>query len=357
VTQGALRALGSELRRLSRGVVDAWEEILTNEAELARTLGGLTGAEAFSANQIAQVREWCVRQARIRAERERDGELPSLDAEDDALLLRLWQGMRGPILDADGKPVRYSHVFVDEVQDASPVALRVLIELAGRDRSVTLAGDVAQRMVEEGDERSEVDWHALLRDLGGSASELEPLRVSYRSTAEITSFARGVLGPLAHDAEPVADRHGPPVELFEFTSTGEAVAFLADALRQLHGDEPLSHVALVARFPAQADAYYEGLVLAEISGIRRVRKQDFTWDPGVDVTDVRQTKGLEFDEVVLVDTNASSYPGSSPARHALYVGATRAAHQLWCIASEAPSTLVQDGLAAQTRAASAGGQP
>jgi DNA helicase-2/ATP-dependent DNA helicase PcrA len=71
-----------------------------------------------------------------------------------------------------------------------------------------------------------------------------------------------------------------------------------------------------------------------------VAKQDFSWEPGVDITDVRQTKGLEFDEVVLLETTASSYPVNPPARHALYVAATRASHQLWCIASEEPSQLV-----------------
>ena len=62
------------------------------------------------------------------------------------------------------------------------------------------------------------------------------------------------------------------------------------------------------------------------------------------MTDVRQTKGLEFDEVVLLETTAASYPATPPARHALYVGATRAAHQLWCVASEAPSPLVTAAL-------------
>ncbi len=47
--------------------------------------------------------------------------------------------------------------------------------------------------------------------------------------------------------------------------------------------------------------------------VRRIAKQDFAWEPGVDVTDVRQTKGLEFDEVVLLETTAASYPATPPA--------------------------------------------
>jgi DNA helicase-2/ATP-dependent DNA helicase PcrA len=75
-----------------------------------------------------------------------------------------------------------------------------------------------------------------------------------------------------------------------------------------------------------------------------VAKQDFCWEPGIDVTDVRQTKGLEFDAVILLETTKASYPSTPAARHALYVGATRASHQLWCVASEAPSELVTTGV-------------
>jgi DNA helicase-2/ATP-dependent DNA helicase PcrA len=153
-----------------------------------------------------------------------------------------------------------------------------------------------------------------------------------------------VLGPFAHEAEPIAARHGPPVELFECASVGETVAFLAEALRDLARDEPYANVALIARFPQQAEVYFDGLSRAEVPRVRRIAQQDFTWEPGVDVTDVRQTKGLEFDEVILLDTTATSYPVSPQARHALYVAATRAAHQLWCVASDRASELVQGSL-------------
>ncbi len=122
------------------------------------------------------------------------------------------------------------------------------------------------------------------------------------------------------------------------------MGFIADALKQLYFDEPDANVALIARFAQQADAYFDGLVRAEVPNLRRVAKQDFTWNPGVDVTCIRQTKGLEFDEVILLDTNASAFPVTDQARHALYVAATRASHQLWCVASEKPSDLVTNAL-------------
>jgi DNA helicase-2/ATP-dependent DNA helicase PcrA len=342
VTRSALEQLGHELRTMARAVLGTWDELLTSRELLGKAFDGVAG---FGPGQLDQVHAWCVRQARIRSEGDRDGEAPSIDAEDPALLLRIWQTLRGGLVDGDNKPMRLSHLFVDEVQDASPVELRVLLDLTGQDRNVTLAGDVAQKMLFDEEEHEEFDWAALLAELGMAHTAIEPLKVSYRSTAEITAFARKVLGPFAHEAEPIATRHGPPIELFAYASIGEAVAFLADALRDLARDEPYANVALIARFPQQAEVYFDGLSRAELPRVRRIAQQDFTWEPGVDVTDVRQTKGLEFDEVILLDTTATSYPDSPQARHALYVASTRAAHQLWCVASDTPSKLVQSALA------------
>jgi len=58
------------------------------------------------------------------------------------------------------------------------------------------------------------------------------------------------------------------------------------------------------------------------------------------VTEVREVKGLEFDYVILVDVNAGSYGEDAESRHLLHIGATRAAHQLWLIATAAPSPLI-----------------
>ena len=50
-----------------------------------------------------------------------------------------------------------------------------------------------------------------------------------------------------------------------FDDVGEAVAFLGEALRSLLLREPTASVALIARFPQQADLYHEALRIAEVS--------------------------------------------------------------------------------------------
>ncbi|HEU4536002.1 MAG TPA: ATP-binding domain-containing protein, partial [Polyangiaceae bacterium] len=259
-----------------------------------------------------------------------------LDREDDALLLRVLQLLSGP-LRSRKQPLIYEHVFVDEAQDLSPVELAVLLDTVSNGRSVTLAGDTSQKLYLDNGFR---DWRTTLGDLGLSTTEVEPLRIAYRSTREVLEVAREILGPLADPVPPVATRSGAPVEAHHFPQAGAAVAFLAEALRPLFAREPRATVGVLARFAEQAEAYYEGLCRAEVPNVRRVRAQDFSFRPGIDVTEIAQVKGLEFDYVVLLDVNASVFPETDEARHLLHIGATRAAHQLWLFVTGKPSPLV-----------------
>ena len=179
-----------------------------------------------------------------------------------------------------------------------------------------------------------------LGELDLSHVAVEPLKLAYRSTAEIVDFSREVLGPLADENEPVAVRHGAPVELFRFADPGDAVGFLADALRELSLSEPRASVAVIARHPEQARMFYDGLAKAETPRVRFIAEQDFPFKPGIDVTDVRQVKGLEFDYVVLVEVSQSTYGADDESRHLLHIAATRAAHQLWILTSGKPSPIL-----------------
>nr|MBP6835644.1 ATP-binding domain-containing protein [Deltaproteobacteria bacterium] len=166
------------------------------------------------------------------------------------------------------------------------------------------------------------------------------LRIGYRSTLEVLAFARDILGHLAEPAAPLATRHGAPVEFHGFNEVGAAVAFLSEALRELSLNEPRANVAVIARNPERADIYFDGLFKAEVPRLARVADQDFAFRPGVEVTDIRQVKGLEFDYVILVDVTLSQYPADDESRHLLHIGATRAAHQLWIVSTGIPSPIL-----------------
>ena len=63
--------------------------------------------------------------------------------------------------------------------------------------------------------------------------------------------------------------------------------------------------------------------------LRLVDDQNFAFAPGIDVVDVDQVKGLEFDYVVIIEANAFAYPDTPHHQRLLHVAATRAVHQLW----------------------------
>ena len=359
------RIAAVELRE-AEDVVGAWAELLTDRAALEQAFAEHAPA-LLQSGDVARAHAWCVaRCAEVVAEVDAgleldprslaaatadDGALAqgvdgrdveeqaALDREDDSLLLLLWQKLRGPLKrGAKGKEALvYEHVLIDEAQDLSPVDLAVVLGTVSRARSITLAGDVAQRLYMD---NGFSDFETVLGELGLAHVAVEPLRLSYRSTLPIIQFAHDVLGPLAPEHPPEATRAGAPVELFGFGHSGDAVGFLAEALRDLMLSEPHASVAVIARFPEHADLYFDGLTKAEVPRVRRIAEQDFPFQPGIDVTDVRQVKGLEFDYVIVVEVSEAAYPPDDEARHLLHIAATRASHQLWVLTTSRPSPLL-----------------
>ncbi len=85
----------------------------------------------------------------------------------------------------------------------------------------------------------------------------------------------------------------------------------------------------------------------ELQDLRLVADQDFTFTPGIDVTDIKQVKGLEFDYVILLDVDSEHYPDNNYSRYLLHIGSTRAAHQLWLMNCGAPSPILPMSLVAR----------
>jgi len=328
---------GARLRARTRDVLGEWAALLTDRQALGRGFA-LHAPGLFSEAQLDAIHRYCVARERLRAGTAdpEGGEAYALDSEDEALLLRIHQLQRGPLA-VGQRPLAYHHLMVDEVQDFAPVELAVLLDCTSARKSITLAGDPQQAAAPEHGFES---WPAMLARLGLPHECVESLRVSYRSTRQIMEAALDVLGPLSTEQRPTVPRSGADVEVLGFGSAGEAALLLARALRDLVVREPLASVALIARHPEQARAYFDALIAAEVPGLRLVDDQNFCFRPGIDVTDVRQTKGLEFDIVILLEASAQSYPDSDQARRFLHVAMTRAAHQLWVTYTGAPSPLL-----------------
>lgn len=344
-------SLLSRLIEEAEEIYSNWGEILSDRTRLQPLIDA--GVPAYAINKTI---ERCVAQQEEPPTKEEmeaidgrdldeDSIAGCLDPEDDPILLRLLFLKRGSLAGPGTGPIQYEHIAIDEAQDRSAIEVRVLLDATARDpktkqKSITIAGDTAQRLVFD---NSFSGWPDLLKAMGEGTTVVSPLKLSYRSTAEIMQLSLDVLGDLAPD-EQLAARSGAPIELHAFGDVGEAVGFLGEALRNLIIHEPNASVAVVSRYPEQADNYYGGLMRSEVPRLRRVRHHEFSFVPGIDVTDVSQVKGLEFDYVVMVDVNDATYPDSVESRHLLHIGMTRAAHQLWLVSTDKVCQLLPESL-------------
>jgi len=325
--------------------IDDWASVLTGRALLEEVFRD-TAPNAFRERQLDEVTEHCRRRNEelaswLGGDREVAGEL---DEEDDALLLRAWQMRVGPITAGAKRRLDYRHVAIDEVQDFSPSEVRVLIDCLSEQKSLTLAGDTQQHVMQDAGFTS---WSEFFTHLNIDGTEVDTLQVSYRTSQEIAEFSAALLGELRENDVPlITTRSGPPVEFFQHTDHGACIAALADALTELASEEPLASVAVLTPSPSLSELYYSGLEKSEVPRLHIVRNQDFRFAPGVEVTEIEQVKGLEFDYVILVEVGESHFADRPMARRLLHVGATRAVHQLWLTSTEAPSKIVQEAIRA-----------
>jgi len=365
-------AFREERRRLPRVMADhvrlvGDRALLRHAARAAETLGGalpeavIEEVASHAGRQLDAPSE--IRFAHVSPERlvtldgrslddgTPDATAGTLDVEDYALLFELLWRKTGEVGTSAGRLTRYAHVVVDEAQELAPIELRVL----GRavEGSVTVAGDAAQRLDRGGHFAS---WEAVMEALGTRAAP-SYLTTSYRCPRPIVAFAHAILGPEAPDAVPQAARDGAPVLLGVVPSEGHAALAIARALQDLSRRDPGASVVVLARDASAARAVHE--VVSRALPARLVRDGDFSFGPGVEVTEVAEVKGLEFDYVIVPDASARHYPSTPEHRRALHVAVTRAARQAWIVSPGVPSSIlpgeeVQNGGVCQRQRAGSG---
>ncbi len=251
-----------------------------------------------------------------------------LDFADAALLLRLGQLIAARV---PGFTVPWyrqlAHIVVDEAQDLSAPAVRVMLDAADEHRSVTLAGDPAQTLYDAGGFGLLSGGGAQLDD----ALELDTLPVGHRSTRPIMELALKASG---HSDPELLARTRPGLPVVWLRDAQASPDAVAEAVRDFRARRPKTLVAVLTRTRADADrwaGWLEGL----LADVRRGHRDQFGFAPGVVVSNVHQVKGLEFDGVVLVE------PGAYAARerNLLHVAITRAADQLWIVSRGAAGLL------------------
>ncbi|UKS29078.1 AAA family ATPase [Paenibacillus sp. HWE-109] len=229
----------------------------------------------------------------------------------------------------------FDHVVIDEAQDFSPFQVAVLDSYT-RNSSFTILGDLSQGIHAY---QGITDWKEFSSLFPADATAYFELERSYRSTMEIIQFAntvlqRGVEHPLL--AVPVF-RSGNKVHVLQTDLKGRLPLLLRAIATLKQGSS--STIAVVARTEKHALELHEALTEAGIETNLITSKQR-VYRGGISVLPVYLTKGLEFDAVLLMDVTAGHYETSLMDAKLLYVGCTRALHELWLMAPGELSPLV-----------------
>jgi len=196
----------------------------------------------------------------------------------------------------------FGHIIVDEAQELSPMAWRLLMRRAPS-RSMTVVGDVAQT----GDLAGAGAWTDIFEPYVGDRWRLTELTVNYRTPAEIMAEAAAVLARISADLKP--PRSVRETGFKPWTQT-VAPQELEAALEQRIEQET-----------AKLEGGRLGVIMPETDG----REPDL--EATVSVLTVRQAKGLEFDSVIVVDPERI-VAASPRGLNDLYVALTRATQRL-----------------------------
>ncbi|GAA0372265.1 AAA family ATPase [Actinoallomurus spadix] len=213
-----------------------------------------------------------------------------------------------------------SHVVLDEAQDLSAMQCRAV----GRrceTGSVTVLGDIAQGTTPW----AVGDWPALLRHLGKPDADLTVLDRGYRVPRQIIDFASRLLPRIAPELAPPTSVRSAPGSLRIARAT-DLRAAVEDACREALDGE--GSIGLIA---AEADAAGLGEHLTAC-GLEHVRLADGMAGARLVLTPATQAKGLEFDQVIVVEpaaiVDAEPDGDRSPGLRRLYVVLTRAVSRL-----------------------------
>lgn len=223
------------------------------------------------------------------------------------------------------QPFRVKHLLIDEMQDYSPIQYKVIQKLFPCRK--TVLGDAGQSVNPYGSSTAETIQKSL------TASEIMKLCKSYRSTFEITDFAQKI-HPNA-ELEPVA-RHGEKPQILQFGSAVEELSGIM-GLISTYRKSGYKSLGIICKTEQQARKMAD-MLKSYANDISFLSSQSSAFVQGIVITSAHMAKGLEFDEVIIPQTDERNNR-SEIDKSMLYVAVTRAMHRLTLTFHEArPAT-------------------
>lgn len=215
---------------------------------------------------------------------------------------------------------RYKHIIVDEGQDLSANALRLLRTIAGKEHEndIFIVGDSHQRIYKN---------KAVLSKCGiNIRGRSSILRINYRTTEEIRKAAFALLNGISFDdLDDAFDNddkcrsltHGSAPQIFAFRNANEEFAFVLSEIKKLIESGVFAkNICVVARTNKLIDDYIAQFTSNGLRcfKIKRSKSDDRSLN-GIRVATMHRVKGLEFQYIFIVAANNRIIPLATSIDH------------------------------------------
>lgn len=217
------------------------------------------------------------------------------------------------LLQARGKKPRYSSIIIDEGQDFSNNAYRMIRALAGDEHhnDIFVVGDSHQRIYKN---------HPVLAQCGINVrGRSSILKINYRTTEEIRKCAFALLNGIPFDdldeGVDFGDKcqsltHGETPIVESFSNANDEFDFILNEVKKMNdGGIALTDICVVARTKKLVDDYLALFTKAGVRSyaIKRNKIEDRSHD-GLRIATMHRVKGLEFKYVFITAVNNRIIP-------------------------------------------------
>ena len=218
------------------------------------------------------------------------------------------------------------HVVIDEAQDYSEFQLDLIREIIGGS-SFTILGDLCQGIYSY---RGISNWQNVSDKIFGEDNySMLTLEQSYRTTIEIMEGATSVIKSLKDITLPLAKpviRHGEKIAIIERNCLNKIIE---DIHYKLSNElKVFKSAAIICKTIEECRVMEQELKNYSLEcGLITGNEEEY--NGGVVIVPSYLSKGLEFDVVIIANTNKESYKTEELDVKLLYVGMTRALHKLY----------------------------
>jgi hypothetical protein len=222
---------------------------------------------------------------------------------------------------------RCTAVFIDEVQDFSEIEIVLMgMAAAGTYHQITLSGDRCQRLQSRGAENYDNLFPLIPRAQHNPSIFLD---INFRQRPELDVLSAGFRSLVQGDTKVSfdADKTTHPAALYKYTTRERMAEFALERIRSVPRH---ATIAVIVPSSSGVETWFD-LLEEDLAAYHRPalmsRRDDLTRRFTIHFTEVLETKGLEFDVVIVPDLGAFDLD-SAIGRNQAYVAVSRPKHAL-----------------------------